>query len=72
MGDPLRLGATELRAAYLRRALSPVEVTRAYLDRIAARNSHLHAYLEVYTEGALAQARASEQRLSSGLPVGPL
>ncbi len=72
MDDPLRLGATALREAYQRRALSPVEVTRAYLERIAARNGHLHAYLEVYAEGALAQARASEQRLASGLPVGLL
>ncbi|MCW5654550.1 amidase [Hydrogenophaga sp.] len=72
MSDVLGLGAGELGQAYRRGTLSPVEVTRAYLDRIAASNDRLRAYVEVYAEPALAQARASEQRLASGLPTGLL
>lgn len=72
MDEILDSGATRLRDAFLARTLSPVEVTRAYLERIAARNEHLHAYLDVYAEGALRQAEASEKRFASGLPVGLL
>ena len=71
-GDILSLGVAELRDAYARRTLSPVDVTRAYLDRIASYNTRLHAYLDVYADGALLQAQASEKRLASALPVGIL
>lgn len=71
-GDILSLGVAELRDAYARRTLSPVDVTRAYLDRIASYNNRLHAYLDVYADGALLQAQASEKRLASALPVGIL
>ena len=72
MSELLNLGVSELRAAYAQRSLSPLEVTQAYLARIEAHNPRLRAYLDVHAEGALAQARASEQRLVSGLPVGLL
>lgn len=70
--DLLNLTVSGLREAYARRTLSPVDVTRAYLDRIARLDTRLHAYLDVYAHGAMAQAQASEKRLTSGLPAGVL
>lgn len=70
--DPCQLSITQLLEAYRCRQLSPVEVVGAYLDRIASLDPALHAYVEVYAEGALALACASEQRLVSGLPTGLL
>jgi aspartyl-tRNA(Asn)/glutamyl-tRNA(Gln) amidotransferase subunit A len=66
------LSATELVARYAAKTLSPVEVTRAVLDRIAALNPTLNAYCRVDADGALAAARASEARWSKGAPAGPV
>jgi aspartyl-tRNA(Asn)/glutamyl-tRNA(Gln) amidotransferase subunit A len=43
-----------------------VEVTAAFLDRIAALNPELNVYLTVDREGALAQARDAQARLARG------
>ena len=70
------LSATELIARYRDRSLSPVEVTRAVLDRIAAWEPHLHATYALDGEAALAAARVSEARwlrhVSAGENVGAL
>jgi len=66
------LSAAELLLAYADRSLSPVDATRAVLDRIAAWEPHLHATYALDAEGALAQARASEARWAQGTPQGPL
>ena len=70
------LAATELVARYRDRSLSPVEVTRAVLDRIAAWEPHLHATYVLDGEAALAAARVSEARwlrhVSAGENVGAL
>ncbi len=70
------LSATELVARYRERSLSPVEVTRAVLDRIAAWEPHLHATYALDPEAALAAARVSEARwlrhVSAGDNVGAL
>jgi Asp-tRNA(Asn)/Glu-tRNA(Gln) amidotransferase A subunit family amidase len=70
------LAATELVARYRDRSLSPVEVTRAVLDRIAAWEPHLHATYMLDGEAALAAARVSEARwlrhVSAGENVGAL
>ena len=71
-GDPADLAATELVAAYAAGALSPVEATRAVLDRVAALNGTLNAFCLVDADGAIAEARRSESRWRSGRPVGPL
>ncbi|RPI10180.1 MAG: amidase, partial [Zetaproteobacteria bacterium] len=55
-----------------RRALSPVELTRAYLDRIEARNPEVRCYLTVLAEQALAAASAAERDIASGHHRGPL
>ncbi len=49
-----------------RRTLSPVELTQACLDRIAARNGELHAFITVLAEQALATARQAEQEIAKG------
>jgi len=45
---------------------SSVDVTRAHLDRIAAVDPALHAFLQVDGEGALAQAKAADERRADG------
>ena len=70
------LSATELIARYRDRSLSPVEVTRAVLDRIAAWEPHLHATYALDPDAALASARVSDARwlrhVSAGANVGAL
>lgn len=71
--QPLHLlSASELLAGYRARQFSPVEVTRACLGAIAARDPALIAFLVVLEEAALAQARASEARWHAGAPEGLL
>ena len=60
------LSATELLVAYGDGSLSPVEVTRAVLDRIAAWEPHLHATYALDADAAFAAAQASEQRWRGG------
>ena len=47
-------------------SLSPVELTRAYLDRIEELNDGLGAYISVMSESALAQASRAEAEIASG------
>ena len=62
--------ASELLELYRGKALSPVDVTRACLDRIADLDSKLNAYCLVDEESALAAARDSETRWQRGQPAG--
>jgi aspartyl-tRNA(Asn)/glutamyl-tRNA(Gln) amidotransferase subunit A len=66
------MSATELLARYRARTLSPVEATKAVLDRIERVNPKLNAYCLVDWEGALAAARESEARWIRGEPRGRL
>jgi aspartyl-tRNA(Asn)/glutamyl-tRNA(Gln) amidotransferase subunit A len=70
--DPAFLTIAELNRLYGQRELSPVEVTRALLDRIAAHDGKLHSFIRVTPEVALAEARAAEQELMAGRRRGPL
>ena len=70
--DPAILSAATLLRLYRRRELSPVEVTRACLARIARWNDRVHAFCHVDEVGALAAAEASEQRWLRGEPLGLL
>ena len=56
----------ELASAYRRRELSPVEVTRAQLERIASLDGELHAYFSVLPSAALEQAARAERQLARG------
>lgn len=51
---------------------SPVEITQAVLDRIAAKNPALNAFVALDAEGAMAQARAAEAAVMRGDALGPL
>ena len=65
--DPiLGLTAAELAAKIHSRELTSVEVTQAFLDRIAAVDGDIHAFLHVGTEEALAAARAVDESLDRG------
>ena len=63
---------TELAGMIATKAVSPVEVVRAHLDRIAALDRDLRAYITVCDDAALTAARAAEAELMVGRPVGPL
>ena len=63
--------AAELLDLYRRGSLSPVEVARAVLDRIAVLNPALNAYLYVDEDGAMRAARAAEAAYLAG-NAGPL
>ena len=54
------------------RELSPIDLTSAVLDRIAATEPAIHAYVSVESESALAAARQAEQELRAGRDRGPL
>jgi aspartyl-tRNA(Asn)/glutamyl-tRNA(Gln) amidotransferase subunit A len=56
----------ELAAGLRAGAFSSVELTRHYLDRIAAHDPGLNAFVTVTAEGALAQAEAADARLRAG------
>ena len=53
-----RMTAAELAAALERKEVSATEVTRAHLDRIAAVDDRVHAFLHVAADSALEQAAA--------------
>jgi aspartyl-tRNA(Asn)/glutamyl-tRNA(Gln) amidotransferase subunit A len=72
MSDLTRRTASELAAALAAGETTSVELTQAHLDRIAAVDGDVHAFLHVDTEGALEQARASDERRASGSSAGPL
>src|SRR5881392_1140883 len=52
--------------------LSPVELTRACLDRLRALDDRLHAFVHLTEEQALAEAREAERAIMAGGPKGPL
>ncbi|WP_300679215.1 Asp-tRNA(Asn)/Glu-tRNA(Gln) amidotransferase subunit GatA [Nocardioides sp.] len=52
--------------------VTSVELVQAYLDQIAATNGEINSYLHVDAEGALAQAKASDERRAAGTPLHPL
>ncbi len=54
------------------KAVSPVEVTQAYLDRIPEVDPLLNTYLTVTAEHALASARHAESEIHAGRYRGPL
>jgi aspartyl-tRNA(Asn)/glutamyl-tRNA(Gln) amidotransferase subunit A len=58
------LGVAELASALAAGEVSSVELTRHFLDRIAA--SPLNAFIDVQPELSLAQAEAADQRLAQG------
>ena len=64
--NPTDLSLTQAREALRRRDLSAVELTQAALDRIAALDSDLGAFLTVTPERALAAAAAADKARAAG------
>ena len=65
---PLAEAARRMRAG----ELSPVALTEAYLERIAAIDGQLHSYITVTAELAREQARIAEDQMRRGEWRGPL
>jgi aspartyl-tRNA(Asn)/glutamyl-tRNA(Gln) amidotransferase subunit A len=72
MTDVTTLTAVEIAAAIAEGETSAVEVTQAHLDRIAAVDDRVHAFLHVDTDGALRAAKAVDARRAAGGQLGPL
>src|SRR5438046_8984314 len=70
--DVAFLTIAELNRLYRQRELSPVEVTKALLARIAAHDGKLHSFLRLTEEVALAEAEAAERELMAGQVRGRL
>jgi Asp-tRNA(Asn)/Glu-tRNA(Gln) amidotransferase A subunit family amidase len=70
--DITALTAVEAASEIARGAISAEDYTRACLERIAAVESEVHAFVHLDPEHALAQARALDRRKASGERTGPL
>jgi len=70
--DVLYLPIGELSTRIRMRHLSPVELTRAYLDRISQLSPRLNAFETPTPEIAIEQAQAAEKEINAGRYRGPL
>jgi aspartyl-tRNA(Asn)/glutamyl-tRNA(Gln) amidotransferase subunit A len=73
MSDDLtRMTAAEIAALIAGGEVAAVEVAQAHLDRIAAVDQSVHAFLHVDTAGALDAAKAVDAARAAGTVLGPL
>jgi aspartyl-tRNA(Asn)/glutamyl-tRNA(Gln) amidotransferase subunit A len=72
MSELTQRTAAQIAAAIAEGETSAVEVTQAHLDRIAAVDERVHAFLQVDADGALAAAKAVDAKRAAGEPLGPL
>jgi aspartyl-tRNA(Asn)/glutamyl-tRNA(Gln) amidotransferase subunit A len=70
--DVCYLSAADLSNRIERRALSPVDLVAALLDRIGRYNDLLHSYITVCADTALREAREAESEIVAGRWRGPL
>ncbi|MCH8628771.1 Asp-tRNA(Asn)/Glu-tRNA(Gln) amidotransferase subunit GatA [Arsenicicoccus piscis] len=70
--DLTRLSAAQMAEQLASGAITSVELTQAHLDRIAAVDGAVHAYLHVDAEGALATAREVDELRARGEQLHPL
>jgi aspartyl-tRNA(Asn)/glutamyl-tRNA(Gln) amidotransferase subunit A len=68
--SPADLTAADLIRLYRRKELSPVEATKAVLERIDALEPRFHAFCRIDAEAALADAAASQERWRRGRSLG--
>ena len=66
MNDLTRRTASELADALANGETTSVEITQAHLDRIAAVDGDVHAFLHVDADGALASAKQADGRRADG------
>ncbi|MFE7634285.1 Asp-tRNA(Asn)/Glu-tRNA(Gln) amidotransferase subunit GatA [Kitasatospora sp. NPDC058184] len=72
MTELIRYTAAETASAIAKGEVSAVEVAQAHLDRIGAVDKKVNAFLHVDTEGALAAAKAVDDKRAKGEELGPL
>ncbi|MEV6975145.1 Asp-tRNA(Asn)/Glu-tRNA(Gln) amidotransferase subunit GatA [Kitasatospora sp. NPDC093806] len=72
MTELIKYTAAETAGAIAKGEVSAVEVAQAHLDRIDAVDKKVNAFLHVDTEGALAAARAVDEKRAKGEELGPL
>jgi aspartyl-tRNA(Asn)/glutamyl-tRNA(Gln) amidotransferase subunit A len=72
MSELIKKTAAELAAAITAGEASAVEVTEAHLDRIAAVDGAVKAFLHVNAENALAQAAEVDRKRAAGEQLGAL
>jgi len=70
-GDLIRLTASELASKLAAGEVSSVEVTQAHLDRIAAVDGDIHAFLHI-SEAALETAAKVDAKRAAGHPLSEL
>jgi aspartyl-tRNA(Asn)/glutamyl-tRNA(Gln) amidotransferase subunit A len=70
--DLTRMTAAEIAALIAGGEVAAVEVAQAHLDRIAAVDQSVHAFLHVDTTGALDAAKAVDTARAAGTVLGPL
>jgi aspartyl-tRNA(Asn)/glutamyl-tRNA(Gln) amidotransferase subunit A len=68
----IRQSAAEMAAALADGSITSVELTSAHLDQITAVDSQVKAFLHVDNEGALAQAKAVDEKRKKGEKLSPL
>ncbi len=64
--------AAQMADAMAAAEITAAELTEAHLDRIAATDQQVHAFLHVAGDRAMAAARAVDERRAAGEPLGPL
>lgn len=72
MSNLTNLTAAQLADGIKTKQYSAVEVAQAHLDRISAVDVKLNAFLHVDSAGAIAQAKAVDEKLAAGEKLGPL
>ncbi|HEV7204765.1 MAG TPA: Asp-tRNA(Asn)/Glu-tRNA(Gln) amidotransferase subunit GatA [Jatrophihabitans sp.] len=72
MSELTSMSAAELAGLIAAGEVAAVEVAQAHLARIAEVDGSVHAFLHVDTEGAMAAARAVDERRAAGDVLGPL
>ena len=72
MSNPAYLTIAAASKLIAARKLSPVELTEAYLDRIARLDSQLDSFVTLTAERARTEAKAAEAAVMAGKPLGRL
>ncbi len=66
MSELFNLGIAEAKSLLSKKEISSVELTQSIIDRVRAEDSKIGAYVTFDEEGALAAAKAADERIASG------
>ena len=69
--DLAKLTIASARKALDAKEFSSTDLTDAYLDSIAKKDTEIHAYLEVWAERAREEAKIADERIERG-EIAPL